>query len=135
MHFLRLNVDGVSGFFTAGGDNNIRMTLAIAFVVTCSLLSVRAQVIPSTNMVCTVIGEGGMACNGPGPARPIAEDRNVPRLSVIRFILRPGAALNQPSSSSDCLIIGIDGGVLLNEKAALRHVSLEKGYVTLLPKE
>jgi hypothetical protein len=115
----------------------MRIVLAVAFVAACSFPSTRAQVISSANLTCTVVGDGGMACNGPGPivSKTNKEDKNLPKLIVIHVILRPGAALNQPSFSSDCLIIGIDRGDLLNEKTPLLHVSLEKGSITLMPKE
>jgi hypothetical protein len=57
------------------------------------------------------------------------------KLFVTHFTIAPGAAVEEPSSSSDCLIIGINGGDLVNEKPPFLHVSLEKDAVTLMPKE
>jgi hypothetical protein len=85
-------------------------------------------------MGCTVI-ENGMACNGISIVREGEKDSKIPRLFVTHFFLEPGAILEQPSPSSDCLIIGIKGGDLLNEELPLLHVSLEKDSVTLMPKE
>lgn len=58
-----------------------------------------------------------------------------PTLFVTHFILNPGAALDQPSSASDCVLVGVNGGRLLNEKAPFLHVSLRRDSVTLMPKE
>jgi hypothetical protein len=56
------------------------------------------------------------------------------RLVVTHFRMEPGAAVAEPGPSSDCLIIGINGGDLVNEKPPFLHVSLEKDAVTLMPK-
>jgi len=87
------------------------------------------------NMGCTVTAAGGMACNGIGAPETSEEKNKAPRLFVTHFALEPGAALDQPSSSSDCLIMGINGGDLLNERWPRLHVSLEKDSVTLMPRE
>jgi len=52
---------------------------------------------------------GGIACNGIGAPENNEEKNKAPRLFVTHFVLEPGAALDQPSSSSDCLIMGING--------------------------
>jgi hypothetical protein len=94
-----------------------------------------AQVTSPANMGCTLVASGGMACNGIGVPDTSEAKKKSPRLFVTDFILEPGAAWDQPSSSSDCLIVGIKGGDLLNEKLPLLHVSLEKDSVTLMPRE
>jgi hypothetical protein len=76
-----------------------------------------------------------MSCNGIGDGNQEENEKKIPKLFVTHFLLEPGAAFEQPSSSSDCLIIGINGGDLPNEKLPLLHVSLEKDSVTLMPKE
>jgi len=111
----------------------MRIALFIVIAVLVSSFNVMAQVISSANMGCTVIAAGGMACNG--IADPAADkDKTLPKLSVTHFVLEPGAALDQPNPSGDCLIAGISGGDLLNEKSPFLHVSLEKDSVTLMPK-
>jgi|SRR5215472_11669206 len=114
-------------------------TIALALVALCATELATAQVISSANMGCTVVGEGGMACNGigvPGVPDPNEDQKTSPRLFITDFKLEPGAALDKPNSSTDdCLIIGIDGGDLLNEREPHHHVSLEKDSVTLMPRE
>jgi hypothetical protein len=112
----------------------MRTMLAFAFVDLCGPTIAAGQVTSSENLSCTV-GAGGMACNGIGAGKTREGENKSPKLFVTRFILEPGAVLEQTSSSSDFLIIGINGGGLLNEKAPLLHVSLEKDSVALMPKE
>lgn len=113
----------------------MRTTLTLALVALCGPAIATAQVISSENLGCTVVAAGGMACNGIGVDKIKEEEKKLPKLFVTRFTLEPGAALEEPSSSSDCLIIGINGGDLLNEKMPLLHVSLERDSVTLMSKE
>ena len=94
-----------------------------------------AQVPSSANTGCTVDAAGGMACNGIAVLETNDEKNKAPRLSVTHFVLEPGAALDQPSSSSDCLIMGVNGGDLLNERWPFLHVSLERDSVILMPRE
>jgi len=75
-----------------------------------------------------------MACNGIGAGETKMQEKNRPKLFVTHFTIGPGAALDEPDSSSDCLIIGVNGGDLVNEKPPFLHVSLEKDAVVLLPK-
>jgi hypothetical protein len=110
-----------------------------AFLLLCGPLWASAQIISSSNLGCTVgTPSGGMVCTGIGRV-PDAEDKEkkLPKLFVTHFIMKPGAALDraQTGCSSDCLIIGINGGDLLNEQAPFLHVSLAKDSVTLMPKE
>jgi len=75
-----------------------------------------------------------MACND--LSVPDAEKvKNLPNLTVTHFTIEPGAAAEQPGSSSDCRIIGINGGDLINEEPPFLHVYLEKDEVILMPKE
>ena len=113
----------------------MRTTLTLALLTLCCLASATAQVISSENMGCTVVAGGGMSCNGIGDGKQEENEKKIPKLFITHFLLEPGAAFEQPSPSSDCLIIGINGGDLLNEKLPLLHVSLEKDSVTLMPKE
>jgi len=76
-----------------------------------------------------------MSCNGIVSPETKEEGKKLPKLFITDFILEPGAALDQPSSSSDCLLVGINGGDLVNENAPFLHVSLEKDSVTLMPRE
>jgi hypothetical protein len=95
-----------------------------------------AQVQSSKNMGCTVGAKGGMTCNGTGA--PDAWDKRQtrqPTLSTVHYTLEPGPVLSEPNSDLDCLIVGINGGSVLNEEWPSRHVSLDKDEVTLLPKE
>jgi hypothetical protein len=110
-----------------------------AFLFLCGPLLASAQIISSSNLGCTVgTPSGGMVCTGISSI-PDAKDKEkkLPKLSVTHFIIKPGAALErtQTGCSSDCLIIGINGGDLLNEQAPFLHVSLAKDSVTLMPKE
>lgn len=76
-----------------------------------------------------------MSCNGislPDTKQPASR---LPTLFVTRFTLRPGAVLQRPSSSSDCLVVGVNGGDLINDSEPSLHVSLEKDSVTLMPKK
>ena len=75
-----------------------------------------------------------MSCSGIG-APDAEKGNNLPKLFATYFTVEPGAAVETPRSSSDCLIIGIKGGDLVNEKPPFLHVSLEKDVVTLMPKE
>jgi hypothetical protein len=113
----------------------MRSTLTLALLTLYCLACATAQVISSGNMGCTVVAPSGMACNGIGTLGTKEEEKKLPKLFITHFILEPGAALDQPSSSSDCLLIGLNGGDLLNEKAPFLHVSLEKDSVTLMPRE
>jgi hypothetical protein len=115
--------------------DRMRTTLTLALLTLCCLASATAQVISSENMGCTVVAGGGMSCNGIGDGKQEENEKKIPKLFITHFLLEPGAAFEQPSPSSDCLIIGINGGDLLNEKLPLLHVSLEKDSVTLMPKE
>lgn len=77
-----------------------------------------------------------MACNGIiGVGKEEQKEKKIPKLFITHFILEPGAVLDQPSSSSDCLLVGINGGDLLNENAPFLHVYLGKDSVTLMPRE
>ena len=72
----------------------------------CGSTILHGQVISSANLGCTVVAKGGMACNG--ISAPDHEDKTQPKLYVTHFTIEPGGTLAQPSSSSDCLIIGIN---------------------------
>src|SRR6202051_492923 len=110
------------------------MRAMLAVLVLIGPLMTTAQVTSSANLGCTVLAPRGMSCNG--IAVPDTEKgTNLPKLSVTHFTIAPGAEVEEPSSSSDFLIIGINGGDLVNEKPPFRHVSLEKDAVTLMPKE
>jgi hypothetical protein len=106
----------------------------VALVALCGTAIATAQVLSSANLGCTVVAAGGMACNGISVADAKPEGK-LARLFVTHFTLQPGAAVDQPSSSSDCLLVGINGGDLLNEKAPFLHVSLERDSVTFMPRE
>jgi hypothetical protein len=114
------------------------MRTLVALVFLCGPVMATAQLISSENLACTVVAAGGMACNGIGTAETEKEEKKLPKspkLLVTHFTLQPGAALDQPSPSSDCLLVGINGGGLLNEKAPFLHVSLERDSVILMPRE
>ena len=111
----------------------MRWMCVLVLVAASGSVLARSQVTSSANMGCTVTS-GGMACNGIGSPERNEEEKQSPRLFVTDFILQPGAALDEPGSISDCLILGINGGDLVNEKTPFLHVSLEKNSVTLLPK-
>lgn len=95
-----------------------------------------AQITSSGGLGCTVTASG-VACMGPTavPITSKGEENNLPKLLIARFRLEPGAALEQSNCASDCLILGINGGELVNEKEPFLHVSLEKDSVTLMPRE
>jgi hypothetical protein len=117
-------------------ETNMRTMFVLALAALSCPAVIAAQVTSSVNMGCTVVAAGGIACNGIGvPVTKEPEEKKLPRLFVTHFILEPRAVLDQPNPSSDCLIIGINGGDLLNERWPLLHLSLEKDSVTLMPKE
>lgn len=102
-----------------------------------------AQVTSSANLDCTVVAPKGMLCNGigvpdiweGGKRIPKKEGgMKTPKLFVTNITLEPGAEL-EPPADSDCLLIGINGGDLLNEKPPFLHVDLGKESVTLMPRE
>ena len=111
------------------------MRTMLALVALCAPLIATAQVISSANLGCTVVASGGMACNGIGDPETKKGEKKAPKLFLTHFTLEPGAALDQPSTASDCLIIGINGGDLLNEEMPLLYVSLAKDAITLMPRE
>ena|SRR5579864_4783049 len=108
------------------------MRAMLALVVL--IVPATAQVTSSANLGCTAVAPRGMACNGlsvPGTEK----GKSLPKLFVTHFTIEPGGAVEEPGSSSDCVIIGVNGGDLVNEKPPFLHVSLEKDTVTLMPKE
>jgi hypothetical protein len=121
------------------------MRMLVVLLVLCGPAIAAAQIISSGNLGCTVVAPSGMACNGivaptffgiVGPETKTKEEgQKLPRLFITHFKLEPGAVLDEPSSSSDCLLVGINGGDLLNESAPFHHVSLGKDSVTLMPRE
>lgn len=111
----------------------MRTMLILVLAVLCPPTIATAQITSSQNLACTVTASGGMACNGIG-APDTEEDKNQPKLSTVHYIVEPGAALDEPTASSDYLIVGINGGDLVNEKSPFRHLFLEKDQVNLLPK-
>jgi hypothetical protein len=110
------------------------MRVMLALMVLVGPLMTTAQVTSSANLGCTVVAPRGMSCNGIGVPET-EKGKKFPKLFVTHFTIEPGAAVEEPSASSDCLIIGINGGDLVNEKPPFLHVSLEKDAVTLMPKE
>jgi hypothetical protein len=110
------------------------MRAMLAVLVLIGPLMMTAQVTSSTNLGCTAYAPRGMSCNGIG-VPDTQGGTNLPKLFVTHFRIAPGAQVEEPSSSSDCLIIGINGGDLVNEKPPFLHVSLEKDAVTLMPRE
>ena len=100
-------------------------------MVLCCPVALTAQV-AATEAGCTVT-LGGMACNGPQPAKTL--DQKLPILMFLHIRLAPGASFNSWESEPDCLIFGVNGGILVNELAPFGEVSLEKNSVTLMPRE
>ena len=74
-----------------------------------------------------------MGCNGIGVSSAKGQGKT-PKLLITHFTLEPGATL-EPPGDSDCLLIGINGGDLLNEKPPFLHVDLGSDSVTLMPRE
>jgi hypothetical protein len=105
----------------------------LAALISCTSLAV-AQITSSESLGCTVVPGGGMACNGIGVPFTKHQKPKLPRLSITHFTFEPEAVIDRVASSSDSLIVGINGGDLLNEKPPGRHISLEKDFVTLMPK-
>jgi hypothetical protein len=109
------------------------MRSMLAFILLFGPAMATAQVSSSANLGCTVVAPSGLGCNG--ISVPDTETvKDLPKLYVTHFRMEPGAAVEEPGPSSDCLIIGINGGDLVNEKLPSLHVSLEKDAVTLMPK-
>ena len=111
------------------------MRTLVVLALLCGAGSASAQVISSSNLGCTVVAPSGMSCNGIGIPETKSAGKHTPKLYITNFVLEPGAVLEQPSSSSDCMLVGINGGDLVNEKTPFLHVSLEHDSVTLMPKE
>ncbi len=111
------------------------MRTLIVLAVLCCPVAVAAQVSSSSSLGCTVVAPSGMSCNGIAIPETKQKGTNTPKLYITNFVLEAGAALEQPSSSSDCLVVGINGGDLVNENRPFLHVSLEHDSVTLMPKE
>jgi hypothetical protein len=93
------------------------MRTMVALVVLLGSAISAAPLTSSENLSCTATAAGGLGCDGIGVVPEKQEGKRLPKLFLTHFILEPGAALDQPSSSSDCLLVGINGGDLLNEKA------------------
>ena len=109
------------------------MRAMLAFMLLVSPSIVTPQVTPSSNLGCTVVADGGMACNGIGiPETELGKSQ--PKLFVTDFTVEPGGSIEGPDHSSDYLILGVNGGHLANDKAPFLHVSLEQDTVTLMPK-
>jgi len=110
------------------------MLRMFSVVVLVSCVMAGAQITSSANLSCTVVaGGGGMACSGLVPH--MANGKNLPMLSVTLFTIEPGGVVENRRPSVDLLIIGVNGGDLLNEKPPFLHVLLEKDAVTLMPRE
>jgi hypothetical protein len=93
-----------------------------------------AEVTSSANLGCTVAAPSAMACNGISVPGEKQEGEEIPKLFITDVTVEPGAAL-EPPAHSDCLLVGINGGDLLNEKPPFLHVDLGKESVTLMPRE
>lgn len=109
-------------------------TLVVLAVLSCPVSAI-AQVSPSSSLGCTLVAAGGMGCNGIGIPETKSAGKHAPKLYITNFVLESGAALEQPSSSSDCVLIGINGGDLVNEKPPFLHVSLDRDTVALMPRK
>src|SRR5690242_8958606 len=71
----------------------MRTMLSVSGIALGLAIMVSAQVSPSGNMVCTVVGTGGLSCNGPGPiATRNDREKKSPQLLDRLFIVKPGAA-------------------------------------------
>jgi len=111
------------------------MRVLVFLVALCGPAIATAQIMSSLNLNCTVVAPNGMGCNGIGAPETKGEEKKLPKLFITHFIIEPGAALDQPGSSSDCLLVGINGGDLMNENAPFLHVYLAKDSVVLMPRE
>ena len=101
------------------------------FVFVGSSLMTCAQVASSGTMGCGVKLESAMVCAGIGTA----DTHSGPRLSVIDVTIEPGGQVENLCRSADCIIVGINGGELVNEVSPFGRVSLEHDAVTLMPRE
>jgi hypothetical protein len=116
------------------------MRAIFAIVALCCPVIAIAQIAPSFNSGCTIGPQGSMSCGGLGPRPGAAESPNEegkkgPSLSTLYIRLEPEGTFESRSFPGDCVLIGINGGDLLNEKAPFRHLYLDKDTVTLMPKE
>ena len=93
------------------------MRMLVALVALCGPAIATSQITSSANLGCKVVAPSGMACNGIGVPETKEEGKRLPKLFITHFTLERGAALDQLSSSSDCLLVGINGGDLVNERA------------------
>jgi len=118
----------------------MRTTFAIA-ALCCPVVGM-AQIASSASYGCTVV-HGGMNCDGlvassrvPSVAKsPIEEGKKGPTLSILDIRLEPGASFKSTSFPGDCVLLGINGGGLLNEMPPFRHVDLDRNTATLMPRE
>jgi hypothetical protein len=108
-------------------------TILAMVALSCPAIAV-TQVASSLNQGCTVVAPSGMSCDGIGAGDAMKDgEKDHPKLIVTDMKLAPGAFFEDPNDHSDCLVLGISGGDLLNEKTPFRHVSLEKNSVSLMP--
>jgi hypothetical protein len=118
------------------------MSTFCSFVL-LSGLTTAAQILPKSNGSCRVTASGLESCDFMSgvslPSRSkithSVEDER-PTLFVIRYILAPGAPLNQPVEGTEDLIVGMGNGELLNEKKSQQsHITVFDGLVMLMPKQ
>jgi hypothetical protein len=107
--------------------------------------SSEAQVLPTSNGSCRISASGVESCNWISAitlrkavttktADTSADSR--PKLFVTRCILAPGAPLSPLVEGTDVLIVGMNGGELVNEKKSPEsHVDVSSGLVMLMLKE
>ena len=140
----------------------MRYITALCVFVLLSSRRIEAQVLPTSSGGCSISASGLVSCEWlsaitdtslkPGHSRN-SEGRitsrqaamtktadavadSCPKLLVTRYILAPGAPLNPPVERTDVLIVGMNGGELVNEKKSLQnYVNVSSGLVMLMPKE
>ena len=97
----------------------------------CPVLAM-AQVPSSYNGSCVVSRDGAISCEGLGNKPDEAGGDGHFKLWNILVTLAPGAAWERPNVIVESIILGIEGGNLINEMAPFRDVPLERNSVTLI---
>jgi mannose-6-phosphate isomerase-like protein (cupin superfamily) len=114
----------------------MRYMSAFCLFVLLSGLTAAAQVLPKSNGSCRVTASGLESCDFMSGVSTHSVDDEQSALFVTRYILAPGAPLNQPVEGTEALIVGMGNGELLNEKKSPQsRITVFDGLVMLMPKQ
>ena len=123
----------------------MRFMSAFYLFALLSVPPISAQVLPASSGACGVSASGLESCewlstpplrNGDVGKNTEASENKRSKVFVTRYLLAPGAPLNQTAEGRDIVIVGLNDGELQNEKKATQgHVNVTSGSVMLMPKE